>query len=290
MKTLEDNIARLQAILKTQRFGRACRWYDAVGSTNSTALDWAGDGATTGSLVVADFQEHGRGRFDRVWTADPGKNLTFTVIIEPGEVRPNLGLLPLAAAVAVTEALTESIEPHRPLVKWPNDVILTGKKVCGILTESSLPSDSADRGGRVVIGIGLNVNQDRFPKEISESATSLFRVLGRQVDRVELLAGILKAMESVYEEIRSEQPAALIRRYQALMLGIGETARFTRIDAGDTTEGTILGVDQSGGLQVQTKAGIQVLRAGEVTIRSSAGLPQAKIARLPDPSLPTTSS
>ncbi|HEY5565372.1 MAG TPA: biotin--[acetyl-CoA-carboxylase] ligase [Rhodothermia bacterium] len=290
MKPLDDHIARLQAGLRTERFGRRCRWFGTVDSTNSLAMTWAKEDAQTGSLVVAEFQERGRGRFKRSWTSDPGRNLMFSMIIDPSELRGGLELLPLAIAVAVTDSLAENIEPHRPLIKWPNDVILTGKKVCGILVESSLPSRSDDRGGRVVAGVGINVNQDSFPEDLSETATSLYRVLGRQVDRIELLCDILSSFEAVHREIVAGRTVKLIRRYESMMLGLGETARFLHLGTGRMTEGTILGVDDAGGLRVQTKSAVEVLRAGEVTIRMDGSLPQARIARLSDQSFPTSSS
>lgn len=289
MQSLTRHIDRLNAMLRTNRCGRACRWFDTVDSTNSEALSWARHGAAAGSLVVADFQKQGRGRFKRSWTADPGRNLTFSLVLDADEVRARLELLPIALAVATAETLGEIVAPHQPLIKWPNDVLLAGRKVCGILIESSLPSHSDRRGGYVVAGIGINVNQEKFPAEITEVATSIFQVLGRQTDRVLLLSEILLSIESVLAETATGATQALRDRYEARMAGIGKTVRFSYIDRDRATEGTLLGIDDAGGLRIRTQDGIQTLRAGEVTLREDRR-GHSVIARVSDQSRPASSS
>lgn len=207
----------------------------------------------------------------------------FSIVVRPDELRPHLEILPIGVAVAVAEGLRGLCEPHQPMIKWPNDIMLADRKVSGILVESQLPSGPNADGGRVVVGVGINVNQERFPGELEATATSLHRLLGRQVDRFELLAETLASLESVYEDIERGRIDGLLRRYEASMMGIGESVLYTQTDTRNASEGTILGLDDSGGLCVRTAAGVEVLRAGEVTIRAEAGLPQTNVARLPDP-------
>jgi len=289
MKSLTQNIDRLDALLLTHRYGRSCRWFDAVESTNSLALSLAKQDADAGSLIVADFQKRGRGRFKRSWTADPGKNLTFSLILDWEGLRSHLGLLPVALGVAVVEALSDAVEPHRPLIKWPNDVVLAGRKVCGILIESSLPSHGQQPGGCVVAGIGINVNQETFPPEIADAATSIFQVLGRPTDRIALLADVLLAVETTLGRLAAGKTASIVQRYESMMAGLGKTASFHYVDSDQTNEGTVLGIDDAGGLRVRMQDGVKVLRAGEVTFKDERRV-HARVARVTDRPSPASSS
>lgn len=283
MNELPDHIEALNRLLQTRQFGRLCRWYDAVDSTNPIALAWAKDGAPTGALIVAEFQKRGRGRFDRSWSADPGENLTFSLVLQAEAMQDNLELLPLALAISVAETIQQNVEPHKPSIKWPNDVLFAGRKVSGILVESSLPADGARHGGCVAAGIGINVNQSTFPSELTGIATSLFQVLGRRVDRFALLADLLLSIESVFDVLSAGGQEDILQRYRTLMSGVQKTVRFERMGGAGTTEGTILGVDASGALQVRTARGVETLRAGEVTFRTE--IPErSPVVRLADSS------
>lgn len=268
MKTLRRNIERLDSQLQTRRFGREVQWLDEVDSTNALAAAWAKEGTETGALIVADFQRRGRGRFDRSWEADPGTSLTFSLVIDASEIGEDLGFLPVALAVAVAETLSEYVGPHFPGIKWPNDVILAGRKIGGILTETALRTGGVSYEGHAVAGIGLNVNQDTFSGDLSEYATSIFQVTGRKTDRVTLLSDLLFSIESIYDNVLAGQTDQVIDRYQSIMIGLNDTVRFSQIDNGRTNEGTMLGVDPTGALLVRTTDGIQTIRAGEVTLRN----------------------
>lgn len=289
MKSLTRNIDELTAQLQTKYYGRVCRWFDAVDSTNSLAVTWAKEGAGPGSLVVADFQRRGRGRFSRSWTADPGQNLTFSLVIDTEGTQRHLEMLPATLAVAIAETLAPITEPHRPLIKWPNDVLLAGRKICGILIESSLPSDDRLHRGYVVAGIGINVNQEKFPAEIADRATSLFQVLGRPTDRIALLSDVLQAAEVTVDRLASGETGSIVNRYEARMTGLGKIAVFRYVDRQRANEGTVLGIDQAGGLKVRTRDGVVVLRAGEVTFKET-GNADSPIVEGTDASVPPSSS
>jgi len=278
---LPDHTAALNDLLRTRQFGRPCRWFDAVDSTNPIALAWAKDGAPTGALVVAEFQKLGRGRFQRTWAAEPGENLTFSLVVQAEALQDNLELLPLVLAVSVAETIQQNVEPHKPSIKWPNDVLFAGRKVSGILVESSLPAHGARMGGCVAAGIGINVNQGSFSAELSGIATSLFQVLGRAVNRVALLADLLLSIESVFDMLADGAQDRILDRYRALMSGLQKEVRFERMGGGGLSEGTVLGVDSAGGLEVRTARGVEILRAGEVTFRTEAPT-RPPIVRLAD--------
>lgn len=267
MRLLDENLNALQARLQTSRFGRTAKWLDVVDSTNPLALDWAKRGAPTGSIVAAEFQRKGRGRFDRSWLAEPGENLTFSLILDASELSEKLELLPMALAVAVAQTLDEVVPTHRPQIKWPNDVLLAGRKVCGMLIESAIASVPSSRSGQVVAGIGINVNQSRFPPELAETATSLFQVLGGPCDRVQLLADLLLELELAFDLLIGGDGARLLQRYESLLFGRDRPVNFRRVESGREEEGMLLGVDDSGGLRVKTAGTIEILRAGEVSFR-----------------------
>ncbi|HET6566737.1 MAG TPA: biotin--[acetyl-CoA-carboxylase] ligase [Rhodothermales bacterium] len=251
-------------LLQTGTFGRSIRGYSAVPSTNTYAAVWAGEGAPEGSVVFAELQTTGRGRLGRSWTADPGRNLTFSVILRPPLAPDHLGLITVAAAVAVADTVEGFAAPARVEIKWPNDILLNGRKCCGMLLESnlSMPSDS---GRPVILGIGLNVNQDTFPDELSERATSLLLETGRMVDRPALFAALLLALETRYrllctggaEPVRAAFTARLAHHEQRVTYRLSEST--------GRIQGTVTGIDDTGALLLRTRDGLRAFHAGEIT-------------------------
>ena len=187
----------VQPLLKTDAFGRAIRGHASVDSTNTKAAQWAREGAAHGSVVLTEYQTAGRGRQGRRWEAEPGQNLMFSVVLRPPLPPDRLGLLPLAAGLAVAEAVDPFIAPVTASVKWPNDVLVEGRKTCGMLLETSFSGRAAviDAPAFVVLGIGLNVNQVDFPDALADTATSLRLITGRLVPRAPLLARLLRRLE-----------------------------------------------------------------------------------------------
>jgi BirA family biotin operon repressor/biotin-[acetyl-CoA-carboxylase] ligase len=213
-----------------------------VDSTNERAKALAAAGAPHGTLVTADEQTAGRGRQGRSWLAEAGAAVLMSVVL-----RPAPEALPLAAAVAVAEAV-----PVEAAIKWPNDVLVDGRKLAGILVEGR-PQD-----GWAVLGIGLNVSApaDGFPEELREIAASLDGVLSRD----ELLAALLERLEARLTSPLSEVLAEWRRRDALLGQGIGW----------DGGSGVAAGIDAGGSLLVDTDAGRVALIAGEVHLRRTA--------------------
>jgi BirA family biotin operon repressor/biotin-[acetyl-CoA-carboxylase] ligase len=255
------------ADLDTDRFGRAVRSFEQVGSTNTEATAWARDGAREGSIVVTDHQTDGRGRHGRQWTADPGTNLMLSVVLRPPLPPDRLGLVTLAAGVAVADAVDAFVSPHRATIKWPNDVLLEGRKTCGMLLEGAFAGQrrAADAPSFVILGIGLNVNQTHFPDALADTATSLRLILGRTVPRPPLFARLLEELERRYDSLIEDEGASVREAFHARMDRRGErvTLRFTGTD--DTVAGTIRGVTATGALELDTDDGTRILHAGEVT-------------------------
>ncbi|MHB8835134.1 MAG: biotin--[acetyl-CoA-carboxylase] ligase [Candidatus Methylomirabilia bacterium] len=188
--------AKVAPHLKTRTLGRRIEYHAAVDSTNRAAGDLARQGAVEGTVVVADAQTAGRGRMGRRWESPAGENLYFSVLLTPDIGPARVPQLALVAAVAVHEGLAECCPEITTQIKWPNDILVGGRKVAGILCEANL---EADRVHRVVLGVGINVNGMHVPRALQTTATTLRLAGGREVSRPALLAGVINRLEVRYE-------------------------------------------------------------------------------------------
>ncbi len=252
-------------LLTTQTFGRSIRYYPSVSSTNTLALQWAREGAPEGSVILADHQQAGRGRMGRSWIATPGENLIFSIILRPSLAPDRLGLVTVTSSLAVAEALDAFTSPALAVIKWPNDLLLGGRKCCGMLLESSLPGGAPSGPAPVVLGIGLNVNEGRFPTDLEETATSLRLATGRTHDRPRLLAHILNHLEREYALLIGGGSSTLRKRYEDRLAILNHTITLHYPHTDRVIQGRVLGIDPSGALRLQTAEGVQVCHAGEVT-------------------------
>lgn len=220
-------------------------------STNSRAVHLAEEGAHHGTVVCADSQTGGRGRFGRRWESPPGLNLYVTLLLRPPVEPQQAPRLTLVTAVALAAAVEETAGVPAGL-KWPNDLYLKGRKAAGILAEMSA---DADRLRHVVIGIGLNVNAVRsdFPGELRKTATSLRLAAGRSIPRVEVLARLLVRFSERYREFLSGGLEALLPEWnrRCLLAGRRVLLRFRDTDL----RGTVLRVDEEGALLFRPEGG-----------------------------------
>ncbi len=253
----------LPSLLRTKRFGRELRWLSSVGSTNAEAISWAAEEAPEGALVGTDHQSAGRGRHGRAWSDSPGHNLLFSLVLHPTLSPDYFGLIPLAAGLAVAEAI-ELHTPFLPTLKWPNDVLIAGRKVCGILLEGQLSPKNGSRS-TMVLGIGLNVNQTEFPSDVSSRATSLALETGQFLPRLPLLADALLAIEKRYDSLLMDRGADILKSFEERMAGLGDNASISFPHSGNSALGTILGVAENGALRLMTDDGEQLFHAGEIT-------------------------
>lgn len=249
--------------LATDRFGRALHAFEEVDSTNTEAAEWATEGAPEGAVVLTEYQRTGRGRHGRTWSADKGQNLLFSVVLRPELDPDRLGLITVAAAVAVAETVENFVHPHQAAIEWPNDVLLEDRKTCGILLESSISTPDADTV--VVLGIGLNVNQTEFPEALTGTATSLRLTAGRAIPRPPVLRRLLRALESRYDAIQRDGADAVRAAFHDRLTSLGDsiTLRFTGTDRSVT--GVVQGISEDGALCLRTEAGERTMHAGEVT-------------------------
>ena len=254
----EDSI---RGSLSTALLGCRVDCYPVVASTMDEARKAALESAPDGTLVLAEEQTGGRGRFQRTWVSPPGVNLYLSIVLRPESSA--LSQLGMMASLALAKALQGFTRGAAQVsIKWPNDVRIGGKKVGGILIENVL---KGDRAGFSIVGMGVNVNLDpgEYP-EIRDIATSLRRELGHTVSRLALLAAILGEMEELYITIQGG--GSVREEWSALLDTLG---RRIRVAWGDQVyEGYAEGVDGEGSLLLRRPDGsLQALSAGEVTLQ-----------------------
>ena len=219
-------------------------------STNAEALRLAAAGEPEGLVVVADAQTAGRGRLGRSWWAEPGTALLASWLVRPLLAPERRPLLSLVAGVAAANAVRAGGGVTVRL-KWPNDLLLEGRKLGGILAES-------DASGAVVVGLGLNVRQETFPDELRDTATSLVAGGGRAPERAWLLAATLSGFGA-----RMASPEDALADYRDLCATLGERVRVERNDA-EALEGEATEITDSGALVVSTPSGPVTVAAGDV--------------------------
>lgn len=247
--------------------GKVMISYEETDSTNVRARVAAMDGALHGTLVTAAKQTAGRGRRGRSWESPAGRNIYFTLILKPDFDPDQASMLTLVMSCAVTESIKQ-IAGLDCGIKWPNDIVVNGKKVCGILTEMS-----ADKGkiNYVLIGVGINVGNQEFAPELADKATSLEKEAGTGMCRDELLSEIMRAFEKDYESFAECGNLKPLREaYNALL--VNRNARVRVLDPREEYEGKALGITNTGELLVEKEDGSLVeVYAGEVSVRGIYG-------------------
>jgi BirA family biotin operon repressor/biotin-[acetyl-CoA-carboxylase] ligase len=248
--------------LKTKAMGRHVYAHRSVKSTNDIAAKLAESGAADGSIVVSEEQTKGRGRLGRQWHSPPGVGIYVSIILRPDFGPQKAPAISIMTAVALADTFSLHC-PGQVRIKWPNDVLLSGKKAAGILTELS-----AEKGqvNHIIIGVGMNVNQRSgdLPAELLRTATSLRRVLKHKVRRVDLLQSFLVNLEKEYRSYRKyslKKSHARIRRYSSL---IGRTVKLRT--GRQITRGTAVDIDINGCLIVELDGVRKAVTAGQVTV------------------------
>jgi BirA family biotin operon repressor/biotin-[acetyl-CoA-carboxylase] ligase len=252
--------------LNTNVFGKGkIIYFRETDSTNVRAKYLAGDGAPEGTVVVAEMQTQGRGRKGRTWFSPAGEGIYTSVILRP-PIPPNEApKLTLMASVAVAEALL-SLTSLKIKIKWPNDILSTGRKVAGILTEISTDMDRIDY---VVIGVGVNVNTSRkgLHPDIRQTATSVFMETGKVFPRIALLRAYLEWLEIYYEAFKAKGFDPILNRWKHFADIIGQRISVDLMDS--MRVGTVLDVDKDGFLILQDRKGtIERIISGDVTLLS----------------------
>lgn len=258
--------SELQSIRKTFWAGKEIFYYDVIDSTNTRAKQLAEEGHGTGTLVVADRQDAGRGRRGRSWEGPAGNGIYMTLVLKP-EINPNnASMLTLVAALAVSGAIT-TCTGVKAGIKWPNDIVMDGKKVCGILTEMSAQFDYVNH---IVVGIGINVHNESFPKEIEDVATSIYLQSGEHINRARLIEEILEQFERYYAiYLKTEDLSGLVNEYNSRLVNMQQKVRV--LDPNEPYEGKAMGITGRGELIVDTWESRKLVSSGEVSVRGIYG-------------------
>lgn len=255
--------AEIEADLSSTVIGRRLICFRETGSTNEVAFKLAEEGAEEGTVVVAEAQRHGKGRLGRRWESPAGVNLYCSVILRPPILPPCAAQLTFLSTVAVARAIAATTSLH-PSIKWPNDLLVNGLKVAGLLNEMSAETEKVNF---IVLGIGVNINmrRDQFPADLRHPATSLFLEEGQPVSRHAFTRSLLEALDALYDTYLARGYEPVRKEWLARCNFIGRQVRITFQEK--ELAGMAQGIDQDGALLVRLPDGkVERVLAGDVTI------------------------
>lgn len=259
--------AEIKSLMHTDWVAKEVLYFDTIDSTNTKAQELAEKGYPSGTLVVADKQESGKGRRGRSWVSPSGTGIFMTLMIKPDINPNNASMLTLVAALAVAKAIT-SVTGEEALIKWPNDIVVNSKKVCGILTEMNAQFDYINH---IVVGIGINVHNESFPEEISQMASSLMiEAGGKRFHRAQIIAETMSYFEQYYDTfLKTQDLSALVREYDELLVNMNKAVRV--LDPKEPFDGKAMGITPKGELIVDTWESRKLVSSGEVSVRGIYG-------------------
>ena len=219
------------------------------------------------TVVVADFQTSGRGQRGNSWESAPGKNLLFSTVIFPEFLEARRQFL---ISQIISLAIKEELDTYTTdiSIKWPNDIVINGKKICGILTEMSAQFDYINH---IVVGIGINVHNESFPEEISQMASSLMiEAGGKRFHRAQIIAETMSYFEQYYDTfLKTQDLSALVREYDELLVNRNKSVRV--LDPKEPFDGKAMGITPKGELIVDTWESRKLVSSGEVSVRGIYG-------------------
>ena len=259
--------AEIKSLMHTDWVAKEVLYFDTIDSTNTKAQELAEKGYPSGTLVVADKQESGKGRRGRSWVSPSGTGIFMTLMIKPDINPNNASMLTLVAALAVAKAIT-SVTGEEAMIKWPNDIVVNGKKVCGILTEMNAQFDYINN---IVVGVGINVHNESFPEEISQMASSLMiEAGGKRFHRAQIIAETMLYFEQYYDTfLKTQDLSALVREYDELLVNRNKSVRV--LDPKEPFDGKAMGITPKGELIVDTWESRKLVSSGEVSVRGIYG-------------------
>lgn len=259
--------AEIRSLMDTEWAGKNIVYFDEIDSTNNRAKELGEKDGVHGTLFVADRQVAGKGRRGRVWESPKGISIYMTILLRPDLIPTKAPMLTLVMAQSVAEGIRE-VTGMETGIKWPNDIVMNKKKVCGILTEMSTEIDYINY---VVIGVGINVNQKVFDEELKEKATSLMIETGAPVKRSALIAAVMKHFEKNYALfIENGDLSGLQESYNEMLVNRGKEVRI--LEPGNEYNAHAYGINETGELIVRTQKGEEKhIFAGEVSVRGIYG-------------------
>ncbi len=259
--------AEIKSLLNTSWAGCDVLYFPETDSTNTRAKRLGDEGAVHGTLVAADRQTGGKGRRGRRWESPAGSSIYMSILLRPDIPPDQAPMLTLVMAQSTAEAIRIRTG-EEALIKWPNDIVINGKKVCGILTEMSTEIQWINH---VVIGVGINVNTEYFPEELTETATSIYLESGGKQQRSGLIAEVLKQFERYYAMfLETGNLSAMQEEYNRLLVNRNREVKV--LEPGNEYNGYAIGINETGELLIRTEDGqIREVYAGEVSVRGIYG-------------------
>lgn len=253
------DIDKIHGMLKTKVIGQRIKYVNSTDSTNNECKRL--EDKTDGTLVIADAQTAGKGRLGRVWKSPHGSGIWMSILLKPDVSLESVSQITLIAGMAVCRAV--GIDA---MIKWPNDVVIGGKKICGILTEMSA---EIERINYVICGIGINVNIPSFPEELQDKATSMLVETGKKHDRERIAADVLNEFEKLYNSFIEKGFSFLADEYRKMCVTLNKDVRV--IYRNNELTGKAVDIDDSGNLIVETENGQITVHSGEVSVRGIYG-------------------
>ena len=252
--------------LQTAWAGKNCLCFDILESTQDYAKELAKRQNVHGTLIAADSQTAGKGRRGRVWQSPKGTAVSMSLCLEPKLPVTCIASVTLVMALAVAETIGSETGVY-PQIKWPNDIVMNKRKLCGILTELHMKPE----GYAVIIGVGINVNTEEFPEELCEIASSVKRETGKELSREKLIASVLQYFELFYQQYEQTQNLTLLKeRYEQLLINRGNPVQV--LDPSGAYEGIARGITAEGKLIVVKEDGSEInVDSGEVSVRGLYG-------------------
>ena len=263
LKNQQLDIGKIKQNLKTAWLGKDIRYFTEVDSTNTIAKTLAEQGVEEGTVVIAETQTSGRGRLGRRWESPKG-GIWLSIILKPELKVKELVKLNLLASVAVAKTIREEFRLNAE-VKWPNDVLINWRKVCGILAEAVT---KRDRAKHIIVGIGINANFDptALPENLRTTATSLKEILRREIDREIFICNLLKEFEFYYENFKKGKISLILSEWKKLSCILNRKVQVSC--CGEKIEGIAYDIDENGWLIIKLRNGtVKKIFSADVTLR-----------------------
>lgn len=266
-----DNLceAEISSRITANGICRKVEFHDSVNSTNNRAKILAESGAEEGTLIVAEEQTAGKGRRGRGWESEPGVGIWMSLLLRPMLSTDQVSGLTLVTALAIAKAI-KKVTKADVKIKWPNDIVLNGHKICGILTEMSSEESYIHY---VVVGIGINANTTIFPEEIKNIASSIYRETGKKVQRAVLIAEIMDSFSELYRIFQERKDLSFMTEsYNSLLVNRDKEVKIYYGMVEDTSDdeieqGIAKGIDTTGALMVEIQGEEKRIISGEVSVR-----------------------
>ncbi|MBQ3512395.1 MAG: biotin--[Lachnospiraceae bacterium] len=260
------NENKLKEMLCTNWLGKEIKFFDICDSTNIRLQELAKDGAKEGTVVISKEQTAGQGRNGRVWNSPKGEGIFLSMLLRPNFHPSYASMITLVTALAVFSALEKNGVEHLS-IKWPNDIVANGKKLCGILTKMSTAQDAIHY---VIVGLGINVNQTRFDSALEQVATSIYLETKEEKSQLKIIADLLSAFETYYETFLTTQDLSLLKEeYNQKLVHLNSMVRI--VENGQEKTVKALGINETGELLIEEQGQIKTILAGEISVRGIYG-------------------